>query len=271
MALARKPVKRNSSEDPEEFRATLGEHLEELRGRIIRIALTFVLASIAGWFVALPIYSVIESTAFSNIPKWLNYKEVFPTFTAPFMLQLRMAMVIGLALSLPIAVFQLWLFVKPGLKPNERRPVKVLFPVSIALFLMGCWLGWVMIPPTVNWFCSFFKDFKGAELYQEPGTMVFLVVKLVMAFGIGFQLPIVTFFLTKSGIISSQGLLKSWRHSTVAIFVLSMILTPSGDPFTMLAMAIPLTALFFGSVVAVKMTTKDDDRYRDDHELNNLD
>lgn len=271
MALALRPKKRNSSDDPEEFRATLGEHLDELRSRIMRVAGVLILFAIAGWFIAMPLYDYLTAVTRNSIPKWLNYQEVFGSFTHPFMLQLRMAFVIGLACALPYAIWELWLFVRPGLKPNERRPVKILFPVSFLLFLFGCTIGWLMVPPTIVWFCSFFKEFKGAVLYQEPGTLVFLLIKLVLAFGVGFQLPIVTFFLTKIGIISADTLFRSWRHSTVAIFVLAMILTPSGDPFTMLAMAVPLTVLFFGSVLAVKWTTKDGNRDSLEHELNNLD
>ena len=271
MALATKPKMRNSSEDPEEFRATLGEHLDELRSRIIKIVVWLCIASIAGWFAFFPVFGILQQAVQANIPKWLEYKEVFHSFTGAFMLQLRMSVAIGISATLPFAVFQLWLFVKPGLKPNERRPVRLLFPVSTALFLLGGLIGWIMIPPTVGWFCSFFRDFKGAVLMQEQGTMVFLIVKLLMAFGIGFQLPIVTFTLTKIGLIPVESLTRSWKHSTVAIFILAMVLTPSGDPFTMLAMAVPITVLFFGSIAAVKLTDKGKGREKETHELNNLD
>ncbi len=270
MALRLSP-KRNSSDDPEEFRATLGEHIEELRTRILRIVLVLVVLGVAGWFLALPLYDYLTKVTRASVPKWLNYTEQFNSFTGPFMLQLRMATVIGLVFAMPYAIWELWQFVKPGLKPHERKPVRILAPVSLGLFLLGCTVGWLMVPPTIKWFCSFFRDFKGSLLLQEAGTLVFILVKLVVAFGIGFQLPIVTFFLTKIGIIQSETLFRSWRHATVAIFILSMVLTPSGDPFTMLAMAVPLTILFFGSVLAVKLTTKDHKRNLPEHELNNLD
>lgn len=271
MALANKTLKRNSSDDPEEFRATLGEHLDELRSRIIKVVLALVVFASAGWFIAIPLYDFINKLVRKNIPSWLKYEEIFNSFTGPFMLQLRMSVAIGIALTLPYAVWQLWLFIRPGLKPNERKPVRALFPVSMALFFLGSSLGWLMTPPTVGWFCSFFRDFKGSVLYQEQGTMVFLVIKLILAFGIGFQLPIVTFLLVKIGIVPADSLLRSWRHATVAIFALTMILTPSGDPFTMIAMAGPLTILFFGAIGAVKLTSKDKRREDEAHELNNLD
>lgn len=274
MALATKPKKRNSSiglDDPEEFRATLGEHLDELRARILKIVYGLLVFSILGWPLSLKLYDEINKNVKPAIPKWLQYQENFNSFTGPFMLQLRMSVAIGVALTLPFAIWQLWLFIRPGLKPHERKPVRLLFPVSLCLFLMGGLVGWLMIRPTVGWFCSFFNDFKGTVLLQEQGTMVFLVVKLVMAFGVGFQLPIITFALVKIGIIPAETLMRSWKHSTVAIFILAMVLTPSGDPFTMLAMAVPLTVLFFGSIAAVKMTSKKDGRTDEDHELNNLD
>jgi len=262
---------RNSSEDPEEFRATLGEHLDELRTRLIRIVIFLFAATIVGWFFAIPVFDFLQTSVQKNIPKWLDYREVFHSFTGPFMLQLRMSVALGVAVSLPFAIYQLWLFVKPGLKPNERRPLRLLFPVSITLFLLGGLVAWLMVPPTVGWFCSFFKDFKGTALMQEQGTMVMLIVKLLLAFGIGFQLPIITFTLTKIGLIPAETLTKSWRHSTAAIFILSMFLSPSGDPLTMLAMAVPLTVLFFGSILAVKLTDKSKGRESKSHELNNLD
>lgn len=271
MALANRTLKRNSSDDPEEFRATLGEHLDELRSRIIKVVLALVVFSCAGWFIAIPVYDFIQKSVQTNIPKWLDYREVFNSFTGPFMLQLRMSVWIGVAITLPYAIWQLWLFIRPGLKPNERRPARALFPFSMGLFFLGATIGWLMVPPTVGWFCSFFRDFKGSVLYQEQGTMVFLVIKLLLAFGIGFQLPIVTFLLVKTGIVPVESLLRSWKHATVAIFALTMLLTPSGDPFTMLAMAVPLTGLFFGAIGAVKLTSKDKGREDEAHELNNLD
>ena len=274
MALATNPKKRNSSfglDDPEEFRATLGEHLDELRSRLLKIVYALVIASVLGWPVSIPIYEKLDSMVKAGIPPSLEYKETFHSFSGAFMLHLRMSVAIGIAVALPYALWQLWLFVKPGLKPHERKPVRLIFPLSLFLFLSGATVGWLMIRPTVGWFCSLFNEFKGAALYQEQGTMVLFLFKLMMAFGIAFQLPIVTFLLVKIGIIPAETLTRSWKHSTVAIFVLAMILTPSGDPFTMLAMAVPLTALFFGSIAAVKITSKKDGRSDEDHELNNLD
>ncbi len=266
--MARRPNRPRTETDPEEFRATLGEHLDELRSRVLRVLGVLVVASTLGWFLAMPAFRALSEVVAANIPKGIEFKEPFRTITEPFMLQLKLAVYIGLCAAIPWLVAEVWQFVKPGLRPHERRPVKILAPFSVALFGVGCWVGWLMIPPSFQWFATFFQSFPGTALYQEPGTMVFLIVKLVLAFGIGFQLPVVTFLLAKLGLITPATLNQYWRQAVVAIFVLASVLTPSGDPFTMLAMAVPLCVLFFGAVLAVKWTTKDGGR---DPALDNLD
>lgn len=257
MALVKPGPKRNSpGENPDEFRATLGEHLEELRGRVLRALGALVLTCIVGWFLAMPVYAALSEVVRANVPKGINFQEPFTSITQPFMLQLKLAFYIGLTVSFPYLVWELWGFIAPGLKRSEKRPIKILAPISVLLFVIGCGVGWITLPAAFQWFAGFFASFPNTSLYQEPGTMVFLIVKLVLAFGIGFQLPVVTFFLTKVGIISPTMLAQYWRQAVVAVFALSAILTPSGDPFTMMAMAIPLTLLFFASIMAVKLTGK---------------
>ncbi|MCW5936798.1 MAG: twin-arginine translocase subunit TatC [Fimbriimonadaceae bacterium] len=259
---------RRRVEDPEEFRATLGEHLEEFRTRVLRVLGVFVVAATIGWFIEMPLYKLLNETARAGLPSTLDYKEPFNTITQPFLLQLKLAAYIGLAMSLPYAVYELWGFVSPGLKPSERRPVKFLAPFSASLFFVGCYLGWLSIPAAFGWFAGFFESFPGTSLYQEPGSLVFLVVKIVLSFGIGFQLPVVTFLLAKLGLITPNMIAQYWRQAVVTIFFLAAAITPTGDPFTMLIMALPLTILFFGSLMVVKLTTKQELR---DPALDSLD
>lgn len=257
MALAKTGSKRNSRRDnPDEFRATLGEHLEELRVRVMRSVGVLAAGCAVGWFLAMPVYRALSHVVQANIPKGVNYQEPFTSITQPFMLQLKLAFYISLTLTLPYIVWELWGFVAPGLRPNEKRPLRAFAPVSLVLFLFGCWLGWMSLPAAFQWFAGFFASFPGTSLYQEPGTMVFLIVKLVLAFGVGFQLPVVTFFLTKAGVLSPQTVSQYWRQAILAIIVLCAILTPSGDPFTLAAMAVPLSVLFIGSIFAARLTGK---------------
>jgi sec-independent protein translocase protein TatC len=186
----------------------------------------------------------------------VDYKEVFRNATEPFMLKFRLSFLIGLILAFPFIVLQLWGFVEPGLRPHESRPIKRLAPVSVLLFAMGVFFCWFILPSAFRWFVGYLAEFPGTSLYQEPGTLVFFVLKMLLAFGFGFQLPLVVFLLGKVGLLEPGTLMKYWRQAAVAIFTLSAIVTPSNDAFSMLMMAVPLTVLFAVSVWAIRITSR---------------
>jgi len=267
---------RNSSGDPEEFRATLIEHLEELRTRLVRSIWVITICWLGGWFLEPWVYgslhTLIEKGVKENLPKGAQYVEAWSHFTEPFIFQLKLSFLIGLVIALPIVLNQIWGFVAPGLKPNERRPLLRLAPFSVGLFLMGAAFCWFSLPAATGWFVSYLVNFPGTSLFQDPGSMVIFLVKLILAFGVGFQLPIIVYGLGAIGILPAQTLVKYWRHGTVFVFFLSAILTPSNDPLTMLMMAIPLSILFMGSVWAVRIVQRkkvkviENDDYREDDE-----
>lgn len=264
------PKPRSFSGDPEEFRATLGEHLEELRGRIIRAAVALTIGSVIGWFLYPPVLNVFRgvinrAAAHSKV----KIDWTFIDITQPFMLHFKMALYIGLVLALPFVVGEIWGFVKPGLKPHEIRPFRIIVPISFALFAVGVSVGFIILDPTFQWFLSFTAETPGFGLIQQPSELIFFSVKMLLAFGLGFQLPLVVFFLTKIGLVSPQFLMRYWKQSTVGVFVVAMIVTPSGDPFSMLAMAIPMSALFFASVLAANMTSRN--KREENDVLNDLD
>jgi len=251
---------RNSSGDPEEFRATLVEHLEELRTRLVRSIQLIVVGWIIGWFLQKPVYDVFNNIASTGIKNSgidpSLYKEVFNHFTQMFIFQMKMSFIIGLVLASPFVLIQIWGFVAPGLKESEKRPLKRIAPFSVLLFFTGVAFCWFCLPAAVSWFVSYIANFPGTALYQEPGSMVLFMVKIMLAFGIGFQLPVIVYGLGAIGLLSAQTLAKYWRHGTVFVFFLSAILTPSNDPLTMLMMAIPLSILFMISVWAVKIVQR---------------
>lgn len=265
--LTRKPA-RNSSDTPEELRATLGEHLEELRVRIFRIVAILLVGLVIAWYLEPYFYDQLNNLAMKGVPKGIQYSEAFRTLTEAFFLKLKLSFYLSLVGTLPLTVVQLWGFIAPGLRPHERRPLKIVVPLSVVLFVIGASIAWLITPITIGWFTSYVGEFPGVQVIQEPAALIFFIVKMMIAFGIGFQLPLVVFFLTKVGIITPDGLWRYWRHSTVGVFILSAVITPSGDPFTMLMMAIPLSSLFFASVVAARITSKKSGQI---DELNDLD
>lgn len=255
--MAKRKLRLRLPDDPEEFRATIIEHLEELRDRIFRSLIFVGIAWLGGWFAEPYLYSFLNNRLTSAIKHGIGagrYQEAFRNVSEPFMLQLKLAFIIGLIVALPFLVLQLWGFIAPGLKPSERKPLARVAPLSVLLFCMGVFFCWMVLPVAMAWFAEFVTNFAGATLIQEPGLLVFFALKMLLAFGLGFQIPLVVWVLGAIGLLSSETLMKHWRQGAFAIFVIAAIVTPSNDPTTMLMMAIPLTLLFIISIYAVKIT-----------------
>lgn len=242
--------------DDTDLRATLGEHLEELKTRILRIVIGLTVATIFGWFAFPYVYDFLWGMVRESVTKEVPIDEAFRNITDAFFLKLKLSFYIGLVPALPFALYQVWAFIRPGLKPQERKPLQFVVPISFGLFALGGVICWLILPLTLQWFASFANDFPDIQILQEPGLMVMFIIKMILAFGVGFQMPLVVFFLTRLGLITSKGLMRYWRQATVGVFLGSAILTPSGDPLTMSIMAVPLTALFFASVWAARITDR---------------
>jgi sec-independent protein translocase protein TatC len=251
--------RRKFSGDPEDFRLSLVEHLEELRTRIIRSLMVLAVGWAAGWYYFKPIFDflneMVRTSIESVVPKGL-YQEKFDNLTGPFLLQLHLSFLIGLTLAFPVIVLQLWGFIAPALKPEEQRPVKRLAPISALLFFMGVGFCWAIMPAALRFFAEYLKNFQGFALLQTAGTMVFFILKMLFAFGFAFQLPLFVYVLGVLNLLKAETLIKYWRHCATIIFIISMIATPSQDPLSMMMMAIPLSVLFIISVYAVKFTQR---------------
>ncbi len=204
------------------------------------------------------------------MPKDIEYSTMFTALTGPFMLRLKMAFYIGLFLTLPFSVYQIWGFVAPGLRPNERKPFKIVAPVSVLLFFMGAGACWFILPVTVSWFASFMYGFENTKLMLEAGSMTFLLVKMLLSFGVGFQMPIIVFVLARLEVVTPAAMMKYWRHAVVGVIIASAVITPSGDPLSLAVLSVPLIGLFFLSVWAARVTLRKQ-RAKQDAELDDLD
>lgn len=269
MALKLDQTERSSSDYNDELRLTLGEHLEDLRGRIVRVVVILTLGMVVGWFLVMPFYEMIMSHVKSGLPNDFNYRIVWRSVTEPFMFYLKMSFLLGLFITIPFTVMQIWGFISPGLRPHERRPLQRVVPISVGLFFIGAFLGWWILPPTISWFAGMAMGFKDIEILQEPKEIIDFCTKMILAFGIGFQLPLLVFFMARLGIITPQAITRYWRHATAGVFLVTAIITPSGDPVSMMVMAVPLTVLTFGSIAAARLTMKNRDG--EDDVLNHLD
>jgi sec-independent protein translocase protein TatC len=250
--------------DPESHKQTLGEHLDELRARITRSLLVLAAAWLAGWFLEPAIYAHFNQILQDPDlwPKGQVGKEVFTNFAEPFFLKFKLSFILGLIFAGPIILWQLWGFVRPALKPTEAKPLRQVMPISAILFGLGVAMAYVLLKPAFAWFLSFLEDFSGASLMQNPGTYIVFIAKMLFAFGLGFQLPIVIWLLGSIGLVSSESLWKNWRVALAIITFVTAFLTPGGDLFSNVAMGVPLVILYFGSIFAVRFTEKKREKRR---------
>jgi sec-independent protein translocase protein TatC len=171
----------------------------------------------------------------------------------PFMIYVKASLLVGAILSSPWVFYQLWTFVAAGLYRHERRYVHIFLPFSVGLFLAGVALAFTLVFEPVLTFLFQFNDWLGIEPDPRINEWLGFVLLLPLGFGISFQLPLVMLFLERIGIFSVQSYLSYWRVAVLVIFVAAMVLTPSGDPYSMLLMAGPLVILYFGGVGLCKL------------------
>jgi sec-independent protein translocase protein TatC len=166
-----------------------------------------------------------------------------------FMFYIKASLFLGVVLASPWVFFQIWSFVAAGLYPHEKRYVHVFLPASVGLFLAGASLAFFFVfKPVLSFLLSFYTSL-GIDPYPRINEWLSFVLLMPLGFGVSFQLPLVMLFMERIGIFTRQAYLSSWRIAVLAIFVLAMILTPSGDPYSMCLMALPLCVLYFGGIL----------------------
>lgn len=231
--------------------ADLTDHLEELRTRIVRSLTAIFIGWVIGYVLFPAVYHII-SLPLDEPLRRVAGKTVFLHFADPFFLRLKLSFVVGLIFAAPYVTYQIWAFVAPGLTRSERRVVRMFIPFSGLLFIMGVVLGYFFLPAAIRWFLSYLADYGGATLLQNPLSYVLLAVKILLAFGLSFQLPIVLIILAKLGLVTSKRLLTYWRHAIVIIFTIAAIVTPTNDPLSLMVMALPMVFLYFLTIGIVK-------------------
>lgn len=245
----------------DEKKAELTEHLAELRTRLIRACVYALVGMAVMYFFYNPIYAALSAPLRGITDRGQGQPPTpngLPTtglaynnFTEPFFLMLQIVMVGGLILAVPFIVMEMWGFIAPALTVKEKQSVLFVAPMSVILFVAGVSCAYLILPRAVRWFLSYLVP--GAVLLQNPLTYIVFVVKMLLIFGLLFELPVVLMFLGKVGILSSALMKKHWRYAVPTIFTLAMVFAPSNDPGTMLALAVPMTLLYFFSIWLVKL------------------
>jgi sec-independent protein translocase protein TatC len=164
-----------------------------------------------------------------------------------FSTRLRLSLYGGIILALPVIMWQIWRFVVPALNPNEKKYAIPFVVSSVLLFALGGILAYVTLERALE----FLIDVSGQDVEQafQVSRYVRLVTLMIAAFGVGFLFPVLLVFLQLVGVLTPQTLLRGWRYAIVAVFVMAAVITPSGDPFSLLALSLPMVALYFVAIL----------------------
>jgi sec-independent protein translocase protein TatC len=217
---------------------SLMEHLDELRKRIVHSAIYLFLGFIVAYAFHERLYGIVQAPL-DQLHIKLNYTHPMD----PLNLYLQVALIGGAILSSPFILFQVWLFIAPGLYKKERRLVVPFMAATVGLFLTGASFGYFWVLPgalkiLIVGFGSKFQPMVTIEEY----TSFFLSV--ILGLGISFEMPVLIFFLAIFGIVSPQFLWKNIRYAVLAVFIVAAVITPSPDPWTMCIYAIPMMLLY---------------------------
>jgi sec-independent protein translocase protein TatC len=243
--------RKSSPPGPPDGQMELMEHLTELRTRILRCLLYVAAGMVLTYSFFGQIYSLLAYPVMPVMAK-TGGQFMFTGVQDAFLLQMQVCLISGLAVALPLVTLEMWGFIEPALTPEERKPVQYLAPFSVLLFIAGLATGYSCLPATFGWMSGYIGNVPGAALMQQAQQYILLTVKIVLAFGIAFQLPLILLFLARIGIITASLMTTYWRHATVGISVLAAVLTPSNDPLTMLMMAVPMAGLYLLSIGLVR-------------------
>ncbi len=222
--------------DPEPATMTLVDHLSELRRRLAISVVAIIIGSVIGFIFAEQLIQLL----LTPLP---DGEVVFLTLSGGFMVFLRVAVIVGILLALPVILYQIWAFVAPGLMPHERRAALPWIPMTVIFFLLGCLVAWVTLPYAVGFLLSFQIDgsltaLPSAEAYFGFVTFIFLIFGLVM------QFPTVLVFLDRLGILNVDQLKTMRRYVLLGVVIFAVVITPGGDPISPLVLSGTMYALY---------------------------
>lgn len=238
--------------DPNHNKMHLMEHLRELRKRLVISFFLITFGAVACYCYAGDLFAILCAPYFQAFP---NSPLIGTSPTEAWILKLKVAVVAGAFLMSPALFYQLWLFISPGLYASERRLVIPFVLLSTLLFVGGaifCYLS--VLPLSYAFFHDEFKSI-GVTPTIRIGDQISMTITTVVGFGAVFELPLVTYFLARLGIVDHTVLIRFFRHAVVGIFLIAAIITPP-DVFTQFLMAVPLTVLYAISIGIAYLVTK---------------
>ena len=235
--------------DPDPKEMTIVEHLEELRHRLIVCLIVVAVGTAAGWFLVGHVFDLLVAP----IAPYKHAELVLGTLTDGFVIELKIAIAVGVALGLPALLYQIWMFVAPAISVEARRYAVPFVLVGIVLFIIGAIVGYAVFPRVVQFLLGQASNLRHTQPLITIGSYVGQFALVLMIFGAVFELPVVLTFLAMIGAVSSSFLRSKRRYAAFIGLIAAMIITPGADPITPFVTAAVVYLLYELSIVSVRM------------------
>jgi len=233
---------------------TVVEHLTELRKRLMIAIGAILVGAVVGFIVYQPILDFLKHPYCQTLPKGRQCSLFVQDPLEGFAIRLKVAGYTGLFLAFPVVLWQLWRFVTPGLHKREKRYAIPFILSSMVLFMSGVALAYLTFSKALQ-----FLQSVGGPSFQEiysPGKYLRLVLLMFLAFGLAFEFPVLLVFLELAGVLSTAQL-RNWRRgAAIVILIVAAVITPSQDPWTLMAMAVPMYLFYEASILIGRLLKK---------------
>ncbi len=239
-----------------ERRMSLGSHLKELRVSLSWSAGFIVVGTAVGWFLFEPVFKILQAPLI-EVTKARGIEAVvnFGTVVSAFDLRVQVSIFLGVIITSPFWLYNLWAFVSPGLKTRERRFTLGFLFSSVPLFLSGAYIAWSSLPSFVIVLIGFTPE--GSSNVINASDYILFAIRIVLVFGLAFVMPVLLVLMNFANLVTGKAILKGWRVAVLVIALVSALATPTADPMSMFLLMGPLAALYF---IAVGIAVLNDKR-----------
>ena len=226
---------------------TLIEHLDELRSRIIKVGVVFVLVAVVAWFFRVDIFNLLLEPAGGQLHGKLYVTSVAEQFVS----DMKLALYVAFVLTVPVLLYQTWAFVAPAVGDMGKAFTYILITLASSLFIAGIVFGYIFVVPVGVQFLLDWASDRYTTIITPTNYMAF-VTRFLLACGIVFELPAATYVSAKLDLIDASLLKKYRKHAIVVNTIVAAAITPSPDPFSMLLLAVPLIGMYELSIVIAR-------------------